>query len=323
MKFVDQVIITLRSGDGGNGCISFRRARFIPRGRPDGGDGGRGGDVFFLSDPNIETLAHLEGKSIYKAKNGGPGRKRDCHGAKGEDVVIKVPVGTRIIDDDTGELITYMKKAGEKFLFLRGGKGGRGNRHFVSSINRSPRKAEKGEKGVTRRVRLEFILQAEIAVIGLPNSGKTSLVASLTGANLKIAPYPFTTRIPKILTLKDKIGEQVRILDTPPISFGDKNNSFLKHLYESHTVMILFTLDDLKEKSPTSVVREIERVLLDYKVDIGDKKTIIFLTKKELYDDHELQDAMNIMKEIGYQVDAISLFDPMDIERIKGHILLQ
>ena len=198
MKFIDETKIHVIAGDGGRGCVSFRREKFVRRGPPDGGNGGAGGDVVAEADAQLTTLLDLRYQKLVKGGRGGHGSSSDCHGQRGEDRVIKVPVGTIIRDQETGELLADLEKAGERVVIAAGGRGGKGNAHFGSSTNRSPRYAQPGEPGQERELAIELRLLADVGIIGLPNAGKSTLIATISAVRPKIADYPFTTLVPNL-----------------------------------------------------------------------------------------------------------------------------
>jgi GTP-binding protein len=198
MKFIDEVKIHAKAGDGGRGCLSFRREKFVPLGGPDGGDGGRGGDVLFEVDMALSTLLDLRYKQHLKAKNGAPGMGKNMHGKSGDNLVIKVPPGTLVYDDETGELLADLTRSDQGFLLLKGGQGGRGNARFLTSTNRAPRHTQPGTPGEERTLRLQLKLLADVGLVGLPNAGKSTLIASVSAARPKIADYPFTTLVPNL-----------------------------------------------------------------------------------------------------------------------------
>lgn len=247
IRFADEVVITVRSGRGGNGCVAFRREKYIPNGGPNGGDGGRGGDVVFCVRDNLRTLSHLCYHPVIKAKNGGDGEGWNRHGKDGEDAVIPVPPGTVIKDIETNEVIHEFADGGDDdFVFLKGGNGGWGNTHFKSSTNQAPRIANPGAPGQERVVKLELSIMADIGLVGLPNAGKSSLLALFTAARPRIAPYPFTTRIPNLGVLHAREGEDIIIADIPGIIKGASEGAglgikFLKHI--ARTRALLFMID--------------------------------------------------------------------------------
>lgn len=248
IQFADEATITVVSGKGGNGCVSFRREKYIPDGGPNGGDGGRGGDVIFCVRRNLRTLAHLRYHPIFKAKNGGDGQGWNRHGKDGEDVVIPVPPGTTIRDAETGELIHDFttESEDERITFLEGGKGGWGNIHFKSSTNQAPRYAHPGKPGQERVLRVEISIMADVGLVGFPNAGKSSLLDLFTNARPKIAPYPFTTKIPNLGVLNVDKDTDIIIADIPGIIEGASDGAglgirFLKHI--SRTSCLVFMID--------------------------------------------------------------------------------
>ena len=222
VKFADEALIEVRAGNGGNGCIAFRREKFVPRGGPAGGDGGKGGDVLFCIKRNLRTLAHLRYKRVFKAKNGADGQGSQKYGRDGEDVLIPLPPGSIIKDAETGEIIHEFttETEAEVFTFLTGGKGGWGNVHFKSSTNQAPRTAYEGSLGETRKLKIELSIMADIGLVGFPNAGKSSLLEYFTNARPKIAPYPFTTKIPNLGVLRVSDEKDIIIADIPGIIEG-------------------------------------------------------------------------------------------------------
>ncbi|MDR0377998.1 MAG: GTPase ObgE [Spirochaetaceae bacterium] len=244
-KFADEALIEVSSGKGGNGCVSFRREKYVPRGGPDGGDGGRGGSVIFNVRRNLRTLAHLRHKRFFHAENGRDGEGSQRHGRDGADVVISVPPGTVLKDEETGEIIQDFEKDKETFVFLAGGNGGWGNVRFKSAVNQAPRKAFPGQAGLTRRLKVELRILADIGLVGFPNAGKSSLLDRFTNARPRIAPYPFTTKIPNlgVLTLGDR---DIVLADIPGLVAGASRGAglgvrFLKHI--SRTSALVFLID--------------------------------------------------------------------------------
>ncbi|HZK19210.1 MAG TPA: GTPase ObgE, partial [Treponemataceae bacterium] len=245
IQFADEVIIEVYSGKGGNGCIAWRREKYIPLGGPAGGDGGRGGDVIFHVKRNLRTLAHLRYRPVFKAKNGADGEGRDRYGPDGEDIIIPVPPGTTLRDYKTGQLLREFttESEDEEFKFLVGGKGGWGNIHFKSSTNRAPKYAHDGKPGEYRKLKVELSIMADVGLVGFPNAGKSSLLEFFTNARPKIAPYPFTTKIPNLGVLRIDDERDIVIADIPGIIKGASEGvglgfRFLKHI--SRTAALVF-----------------------------------------------------------------------------------
>ena len=248
-KFADEAFIEVSSGNGGNGCAAFRREKFVPRGGPSGGDGGRGGNVVFVIRRNLRTLSHLRYGHSFRAENGRDGEGRERNGKNGEDLIIPLPPGTILIDADSGELVKdFGRGESAPFVFLRGGNGGWGNVHFKSAVNRAPRKALPGKEGEFRRLRAELQIMADVGLVGFPNAGKSSLLDKYTNARPKIAPYPFTTKIPSlgVLNLGGAEGRDIVMADIPGLIEGASEGAglgirFLKHI--SRTAALVFLVD--------------------------------------------------------------------------------
>jgi GTP-binding protein len=283
-RFVDEALITVASGNGGDGSVHFRREKYVPRGGPDGGDGGRGGHVFFVGRANLKTLTNLTMRSRFRAQHGEPGRGRKKHGADGDDLYIEVPLGTTVSDAETGEPLADITEAGQRELVAAGGRGGNGNVHYKSSTNRTPRYAQEGKPGVERRLRVQLRLIADVGLVGLPNAGKSSLLASLTNARPKVADYPFTTRIPQLGVIRYEERELV-MADIPGIIEGASEGAglghdFLRHI--SRTRALLFLLDLTHDPG-----REDFELLLgevrSYNAELVERPRMILGSKLDLY----------------------------------------
>jgi GTPase len=287
MKFIDEVKIKVIAGDGGRGCISFRREKFVPRGGPNGGDGGDGGDVVAVADPQLTTLLDLRYQKLYRAGRGEHGLGKDQHGRRGEDRVIKVPVGTIIRDADSGELLADLKLAGEWFVVAAGGRGGKGNAHFVSSTNRSPRYAQPGMPGVELELEIELRLLADVGIIGLPNAGKSTLIAAISAVRPKIADYPFTTLVPNLGVVSYDEGKSFVVADIPGLiegahqgqGLGDK---FLRHVTRTDLLIHLLDASQIDEQDPLSAWRTINRELELFDPDLIEKPQIVVANKMDL-----------------------------------------
>lgn len=285
VKFADEALIEVSSGKGGNGCASFRREKYIPLGGPSGGDGGRGGDLIFEIKRNLRTLVHLRYKQHYKAKTGGDGMGNKCFGKDGEDCVIPLPPGTLIRDADTNEIIKDFGLEDEgTFVFLKGGNGGWGNVHFKSSTNQAPRTALPGQPAQTRRVRVELNIIADIGFVGFPNAGKSSLLDYFTNARPKIAPYPFTTKIPNLGVLRVDDESDIILADIPGIIEGASGGlglgiRFLKHIARSAGLAFII---DLSDDAFLDSYEKLEVELANFSGELIDKKRIIIANKLDL-----------------------------------------
>lgn len=286
IQFADEALIEVRSGKGGNGCIAFRREKYVPMGGPAGGDGGKGGDVVFCIKRNLRTLAHLRYKQVFKAKNGGDGEGSNRFGRDGEDVIVPLPPGTIIRDADTGELIKDFTDMDEQdqFVFLTGGKGGWGNARFKSSTNQAPRYAHEGKPGEVRKLRVELNIIADVGLVGFPNAGKSSLLDFFTNARPKIAAYPFTTKIPNLGVLRANTGRDIIIADIPGIIEGASEGAglglrFLKHI--SRTVCLLFMID-CSEENCFSAYETLCGELRAFSAELLEKPRIVLCNKIDI-----------------------------------------
>lgn len=288
MKFVDEAKITVAAGAGGNGCLSFRREKYIPFGGPDGGDGGDGGDLYLLADDQVNTLIDFRYKRHYKAERGENGRGKLCSGARGEDLVIKVPVGTEAWDNDTDELIGDLVNHGDKLLVAKGGWHGLGNARYKSSTNRAPRQTTDGTPGEERHLRLEMKLLADVGLLGLPNAGKSTFIRQVSAAQPKVADYPFTTMYPNLGVVTMKDVRNFVIADVPGLVEGAAGGAglgiqFLRHL--TRTRLLLHMVDmapvDVKQ-DPVESVETINRELQNYSDTLGKQQQWLILNKMDL-----------------------------------------
>jgi len=309
MKFIDEVSIKVRAGDGGNGCISFRREKYAPRGGPDGGDGGKGGDVIAIADENLRTLLDLSYQRSYKARRGENGGGSQMYGKSGPDLLIPVPVGSVIHDQDSGEQLADLVQPGEQFAIARGGKGGRGNIHFKTATNQAPRVAEEGVKGGGRKIRIELKLISEAGIIGFPNSGKSTLISRLSAARPKIADYPFTTLVPNLGVVKYRSFKSFVIADMPGLIKGASQGAglgiqFLRHIERTR---ILVQLVECTSEDPVQDVKALEAELGAYDPSLPGRPRIIALSKTDLCPEQkQLDKKLRAFQRKGYEVVAIS-----------------
>ncbi|CEG57961.1 Obg family GTPase CgtA [Legionella fallonii] len=295
MKFVDEAIIKVDAGKGGNGCLSFRREKFIPRGGPDGGDGGDGGSIFFEASTDLNTLVDFRYTRHYKAENGQSGMGSNCTGKKGEDLIIKVPVGTMIYDVDTDELLGDINKPGEPVLIAQGGFHGLGNTRYKSSVNRSPRQTTQGTPGESRHLRLELRVLADVGLLGLPNAGKSTLIRAVSSSKAKVADYPFTTLHPGLGVVSVSSHKSFVMADIPGLIEGAASGAglghrFLKHL--SRTCILLHVIDiaPLDDSDPIANAKAIINELAEYDPELVKKPRWLVLNKIDMIPDEALRE---------------------------------
>jgi GTP-binding protein len=282
-EFVDEALIDVSSGKGGNGCVSFRRERYAPKGGPDGGDGGRGGDVVFVTKQNLNTLSGLRYRRVFRAENGRPGEGAQRHGRDGNDVVVEVPPGSVIRDAESGEILADLLEDGQRWVALRGGRGGNGNVHYKSSTRQAPRYAQDGEPGESARLLVELRLVADIGLVGHPNAGKSSLLRVLTAARPDVADYPFTTKTPYLGVFRYDYVD-VTIADIPGILEGASDGvglgtSFLKHISRTKALAIVV---DLTDEDPVATYHGLLAELSAYSDDLAAKSRVIVGSKMDL-----------------------------------------
>jgi GTP-binding protein len=292
LKFVDEARIFVKAGDGGRGCVSFRREKYVPKGGPNGGDGGKGGDVVVVASASHRTLLDLKFQQHHVARHGGHGEGSDCTGRNSDDVVIPVPVGTIVIDDATGETLVDLVEDGQRFVVAKGGRGGRGNAFFKTSTNRAPRFAQPGEEGEERWIRLELKLLADVGVIGFPNAGKSTLISRVSAAKPKIADYPFTTLTPNLGVVKYKDYGTFVIADIPGLIEGAHRGvglgtRFLRHVERT---AVLIHLLDISGEGPVSGwdnFATINRELELYDTALAKKPQVVAIGKMDLTETRE------------------------------------
>ncbi|MCI4566779.1 GTPase ObgE [Lysobacter sp. CFH 32150] len=309
MKLVDEAEITVTAGNGGNGCIGFRREKFIPLGGPDGGDGGDGGNVWLQADENLNTLVDFRHQKQFKAQRGENGMGSQRYGKGGEDSTIVVPVGTVVINVDTDEVIGDLTTHGERLLVAKGGKGGLGNMHFKSSINRSPRRATPGTEGEQRTLKLELKLLADVGLLGFPNAGKSTFIRAVSAATPKVADYPFTTLYPNLGVVSVEVGRSFVIADIPGLIEGAADGAglgslFLRHVQRTRLLLHLVDLAPMEggvEVAPAEQVRAIERELQKYDPAMLEKPRWLVLNKADLmFEDEARTRAEEVIRELGW-----------------------
>ena len=286
MRFIDEASIEVTAGNGGNGCLSFRREKFIPKGGPDGGDGGSGGDIIIETDESLTTLQDFRLQKKYKAKNGSQGLGKNKHGKDAENTILKVPVGTLIIDEETNELIADLIENTQSIVLAKGGKGGFGNARFKTSTNRAPRKTTNGFEGEKLSIKLELKVLADVGLLGLPNAGKSTFISVVSSAKPKIADYPFTTLKPNLGVVKNDFSSFV-IADIPGLISGASSGAglgfkFLKHLSRVKLLLHLVDLSSFAENELTDDIRKIEKELELYDSKLFKTDRWIILNKNDL-----------------------------------------
>jgi len=300
MNFIDEAEIEVQSGKGGDGCVSFRRERYVPRGGPDGGDGGRGGSVMLRADEGLSTLLDQRFHPHHRAGNGRPGMGRDRYGAAADDIVIKVPVGTLVYDAATGDLLGDLDRHAQELVAARGGKGGRGNIHFKSSTNQAPRRAEAGQPGERRRLRLELKLLADVGVVGYPNAGKSTLVARLSRARPRIADYPFTTLVPTLGVVALGDERSFVMADVPGLIEGAHQGTglghrFLRHVERCRVLVHLVTWQPGEQPDAARLIERLdilEREMKLFDQALADKPRVVAVSKIDLAEVRDLLPAL-------------------------------
>jgi GTP-binding protein len=287
VKFIDEAIITVESGDGGRGCVSFRREKHVPRGGPDGGDGGKGGDVTLKSTSNRRTLFPFQLKRQFKAKNGAHGQGKQKTGRNGKDLIIEIPPGTLVKDADTDEVLKDFSAVGESYIAVHGGRGGQGNARFKTATNRAPRFAQPGEEGQHRRLKLELKLLADVGIIGLPNAGKSTLISKISSATPKIGNYPFTTLTPTLGVVETSWSDPFVVADIPGLIEGAHQGAglgtqFLRHVERTRILIHLIDAGTIDREHPLDDFKTVNRELKSFNPLLTQKPQIVALNKMDL-----------------------------------------
>jgi len=325
VKFIDEAIITIQSGDGGSGCVSFRREKFIPRGGPDGGDGGKGGDVVLKTTLRKRTLQHFQFKRQFKAKNGSGGQGKQKTGKNGHDLIIEIPPGTLVSNSETEQILKDLTKPDETLIAAKGGRGGQGNRRFKTSKNRTPRFSQPGEPGETLTLKLDLKLLADVGIIGLPNAGKSTLISSISSANPKIGNYPFTTLSPNLGVVQTPWGEPFVVADIPGLIEGAHKGAglgikFLRHIERTRILVHLIDVLSIDLDDPLKVYYTINNELAMYSTGLAEKPQIVVLNKLDIPDGVE---SANIFKSVAKdkKILLISAINGTGIDELKSQIV--
>lgn len=322
MKFIDKAKIYVKAGDGGNGCVAWRREKFVPMGGPAGGNGGKGGDVILEADSRLQTLMDFKYKKHYKAERGQHGSGSNKHGKNAPDLILKVPVGTVIKDAETGELIADLTKEGQKVVVAKGGKGGKGNAMFKSSTNQAPDYAEEGEKGEEKWIELELKLIADVGIIGFPNAGKSTLISVLSHARPKIADYPFTTLSPVLGVLQLDIGKSLVLADIPGLIEGASRGAglgheFLRHIERTKFLLHVIDISDFRERQPIEAFEAINKELSSYSKTLLEKPQIVVGNKIDILSDRSYLDTLKEeFNKRGYEFIAVSAATKENIDKL-------
>lgn len=321
MALIDEVVINTFAGNGGNGCVSFRREKYIPYGGPNGGNGGRGGSVWLEATRDKTSLLDFKYQPKYQAERGEHGMGSDCDGRGAEDLILKVPLGTQIYDVDTGLLLGDLVEHGERFLCAKGGKGGTGNMHFATSTNRAPKKATPGERGEERELKLELRLIADVGLVGLPNAGKSTFLCSISNARPKTAAYPFTTLAPALGVVEHK-GQAFVVADLPGLIEGASEGAGLGHRFLRHVARnrVLLHLVDITQENVGDAIRVIRKELVDYDATLAARTEILVFTKTDLIDPEELPHRIAQIRAEGFDGYFISAASHQNVEPLLDHL---
>lgn len=307
MKFVDEALIRTEAGDGGNGCVSFRREKYIPKGGPDGGDGGDGGDIYCLANENLNTLVDYHFEKMFRAQRGENGQSKDRTGRRGQDIIIIVPVGTRISDKDTGELVGDLTQHQQKLLVAKGGFHGLGNTRFKSSVNRTPRQKTNGTPGEKRDLLLELLLLADVGMLGLPNAGKSTFIRAVSAAKPKVADYPFTTLVPNLGVVRMEQQQSFVIADIPGLIEGAANGAglgirFLKHLERCRILLHIIDINPIDGSDPSENAKIIINELQQYSEMLAKKPRWILFNKIDtLTADEQTKRINDVLQTLNWQ----------------------
>ena len=320
--FIDEAKITVKAGGGGHGSIAFRREKFVPRGGPSGGDGGAGGSIYLVADTHENTLLKFRFSHIFRAERGRHGEGSNRQGRSGDDLEIRIPIGTVVYDDDTGELLHDFTQPNERVLMAKGGRGGHGNAHFASSSNRAPRRAEDGAAGAEKNLRLELKLLADAGLVGYPNAGKSTLISCISAARPKIAEYPFTTLEPQLGVVSLDTDKSFILADIPGLIKGAHLGhglgiQFLRHIERTRLLLHLVDVSATNERDPIDEFHAINCELAEHNPDLPKKPKIIVATKMDIADPRKVQKLARWCKKSGLEMLKISSVTGEGLEDLK------
>lgn len=329
MRFIDEAVVTVKAGDGGNGIASFRREKYVPRGGPDGGDGGSGGDVYVIADDNTNTLVDYRYTRRYDARRGENGQSRNCSGKGSEDIFLPVPIGTTIIDTETDEVIGDLTEIGQTFLVAKGGDGGLGNTHFKSSTNQAPRKATSGFEGELKVLKFELKVVADVGLIGLPNAGKSTFIRQVSAARPKVADYPFTTLVPNLGVVDVGVHRSFVMADIPGLIEGASEGAglgirFLKHVARTRRLLHIVDIKPIDGSNPVENARVILNELERFSPELASLPQILVLNKIDQIVDEDLNEiCTHIVAELGWtgMVFRTSTLTGEGVDAVKYHLM--
>ena len=323
MNFIDEALLEIKAGSGGSGCLSFRREKYIEYGGPNGGDGGRGGDIIFITDQNLNTLIDFRYQQHFKAIKGQDGMSKNKTGASGDDIIIKVPPGTEIYNEDRSVLLAELLENNEKHILLKGGKGGLGNSHFKSSTNQAPRQFTNGDSIQEQWLWLSLKLFADVGIIGLPNAGKSTFLSKISNAQPKVADYPFTTLHPVLGVIK-KFDKEIVLADIPGLIEGAHEGTglgtqFLKHIERCKSLLHLI---DITNEDLIKSYNQVKKELKNYSSELIKKKELVILNKIDLIDEDILKEKIeNFSKKKKCEILTISILDKKSVSKIKSKLI--
>jgi GTP-binding protein len=320
--FIDEAIITVKAGDGGHGCIAFRREKFVPRGGPSGGDGGNGGNIYLVTNTHDNTLLKFRFNHMFRADRGRHGEGSNRHGRNGEDMDVQIPVGTAVYDNETSELLHDFIQPNERFLIASGGRGGHGNAHFASSVNRVPHKAQDGALGEEKTLRLELKLLADVGLVGYPNVGKSTLISRISAARPKIADYPFTTLEPQLGVVSVDGDQTFVVADIPGLIEGAHLGhglgiQFLRHIERTRVLLHLIDISVGNERDPVDEFHAIDSELAEHNPDLPKKPKIVVAAKMDVADPKKVQKLQRWAKKNGLEFTKISSITGEGLEELK------